>query len=429
MRKIFFFIALLSFLIHTNKLFAQVTLGIGNAQLCNNAYSSIPITVQNLIDVDSLRIEFSLNSNVAEYNSYFALHSQLSGGVFSINSFSDKVIVVWHKSTSANIINDTLVMLSLLGKEGTTPLVWNQVNCIFHTSSGSYLSGNYINGMLSVNPKMSLLLTEINQTCASKCDANFMATVSGGVRPISYLWNAVPGRFDSIQTSLCSGLNTINLKDANGCEVDSLFTIVGLPGADVTLKIECDGDTTTKIYIQNPTLSFSLSENYPTHVIEPPVWEFGDGDTARSFNPTHTYDEAITNLDGFYILKIHVKNENECDTTIVQKITIHQTKLKIPNVIVKNSDKEFNQIFIISDAKSDAVEIEETFIKNQYKRVELLVIDRWGRKIYSDSDYKNDWRAENVPDGVYFYTLNTIGFYTEEYYRGSITIFGSGVTK
>lgn len=411
------------------RLFAQVDISIGNYNFCANTYNSIPIVVKNMIGVDSLRIELSVNESVASYHSYFGMNSQLTGGNFTVSASNGKVAITWYRNSLANILNDTLVRLSFYAKSGSTVLECATSASYFYTQAGESLTIQADNGLVDVLPVIKLTLTEINQTCTSKCDANFMAKVVGGSRPIDYKWNGASGRFDSIQTGLCSGANSILIKDANGCELDSLFTVSGLPGADVTLKIECDGDTTSNIYLENPTLTFTLTENYPTHIIEPPIWDFGDGDTAQSFNPTHTYSKAIVELNEFYKLKVYVKNENGCDTIIEQKIKIHQSKLKIPNVIVKNSDKEYNQVFVISDSKSQAVQVEETFIKNQYKRVELVVLDRWGRKVFADSDYQNDWRAENVPDGVYFYTLKTIGFYREQQYQGSITIFGSGVTK
>ena len=34
-----------------------------------------------------------------------------------------------------------------------------------------------------------------------------------------------------------------------------------------------------------------------------------------------------------------------------------------------------------------------------------MVFNRWGNKIYSSDDYKNDWKP-NVTDGTYFYIIN-----------------------
>jgi len=61
--------------------------------------------------------------------------------------------------------------------------------------------------------------------------------------------------------------------------------------------------------------------------------------------------------------------------------------------------------------------------------MELVIFDRWGRKIYDTPNYKSDWQAKGVPDGSYYYVLKTIGFYKTEKFKGSITILGSGITQ
>jgi hypothetical protein len=186
-----------------------------------------------------------------------------------------------------------------------------------------------------------------------------------------------------------------------------------------------EGNEDTTIYLQNPVLTFSFQENYPTHVVEPPYWEFGDGDTARSFNPTHLYDKAINNLDGYYDLKLHVVNENGCDSTIEVRIPIKEAKLNIPGVITPNGDSYNENFLIVNENKSGSGE--DRKVTNEFQSMELVIFDRWGRKLYENSNYKSDWHAEGVPDGSYYYILKTIGFYKTEKYKGSITILGSGL--
>jgi hypothetical protein len=36
---------------------------------------------------------------------------------------------------------------------------------------------------------------------------------------------------------------------------------------------------------------------------------------------------------------------------------------------------------------------------------ELSVFNRWGQIVYEDSDYKNNWNANNVPGGMYYYLV------------------------
>jgi len=50
------------------------------------------------------------------------------------------------------------------------------------------------------------------------------------------------------------------------------------------------------------------------------------------------------------------------------------------------------------------------------------VLDRWGRKVYDDSNYKNDWDGDNLPDGTYYYKLNTFGYFQDKSYTGAVTI-------
>ena len=54
--------------------------------------------------------------------------------------------------------------------------------------------------------------------------------------------------------------------------------------------------------------------------------------------------------------------------------------------------------------------------------MELLVFDRWGRKVYDDNDYSNDWDGDNLPEGTYYYRLNTYGYYKNESFKGAVTI-------
>jgi len=36
------------------------------------------------------------------------------------------------------------------------------------------------------------------------------------------------------------------------------------------------------------------------------------------------------------------------------------------------------------------------------------VLNRWGTTVYSSDSYQNDWSAENIPDGIYFYTFKNL---------------------
>ena len=405
---------------------AQVITTIGSFQMCYNANTSMPVSVQNMNGVDAFRLVLSFDPNVTEFIDHYAVNSALSGGTFNVTNATDSIIITWSRTSSATISNDTLFWLRFKGLVGSTALQWNETSSYYHTSTGNTLA-LFNSGTADVDPKINVILTEIDPTCENLCEANYMANASGGTGPYTFLWNNKPGRFDSIQTGLCAGPKIISIIDTRGCRLDSTFTIVGLPGADVSLVIKnSDGSDNqdSAIYLQNPVLIFSFEENFPTHVVEPPLWFFGDGDSATSFNPVHLYSEAINNTDGYYNLKLIIKNENGCESTIEMKIVIKEAKIKIPGVITPNGDS-FNESFLIMN-ENKIGSGEEIKVTTEFQHMELVIFDRWGRKLYDDANYKSDWHAKGVPDGAYYYKLTTVGYYKTETFKGSITILGSG---
>jgi len=417
----FFFTILLLMTVVTGQIKAQVVTEIGDFQMCNNTSVSMPVMVQNLNGIDKFHLVLEFDQSAIEYVEYFAVTSALSGGTFNVSNENDSLIISWARTSSVTISQDTLVWLTFKGLTGSTSFHWNTASSYYQTSGVNTLA-IFGDGNAVVAPKMSVSLSVFNSTCASSCDANYEATASGGMAPYTYLWDGKPGRFNSIQTGLCAGERLISVIDQWGCRLDSTYTIEGLPGANVDLIIEGNEDTT--IYLQNPVLSFRFEENYPTHVIEPPLWFFGDGDSAVSFNPTHVYSRAISNTDGYYNLKLIIKNDNGCDSTIEVKILIKEAKLKIPGVMTPNGDS-FNESFMILN-ENKVGSGEEIKVTTEFQHMELVVFDRWGRKIYNNSNYQNDWHAEGVPDGAYYFKLTTVGYYKTDTYKGSITILGSG---
>lgn len=62
---------------------------------------------------------------------------------------------------------------------------------------------------------------------------------------------------------------------------------------------------------------------------------------------------------------------------------------EIPNVITPNGDGK-NDSFIIGKL-------------NLFKDNELVIFDRWGKTLYQQNNYQQDWKAENLPTGTYYY--------------------------
>ena len=110
--------------------------------------------------------------------------------------------------------------------------------------------------------------------------------------------------------------------------------------------------------------------------------------------------------------------------------------LFIPNVFTPNGDG-VNDTFIVTEDEStgddgdlksiSAFEYESYDVLNLYfESTELYVFNRWGRIVYESRDYQNDWDGDKLPDGVYFYVLKCFGAESDEVYKGSVSIYGSG---
>jgi len=66
-------------------------------------------------------------------------------------------------------------------------------------------------------------------------------------------------------------------------------------------------------------------------------------------------------------------------------------KIEIPNVITPNGDG-FNDVLVIKNL--------EKFVDNS-----LTIADRTGKVVFEKNSYQNDWGAQNLPDGTYYYIL------------------------
>ncbi len=67
-------------------------------------------------------------------------------------------------------------------------------------------------------------------------------------------------------------------------------------------------------------------------------------------------------------------------------------EIEIPNVITPNGDG-FNDVLVIKNL-------------DKYADNNLLIADRAGKIVYDKNSYQNDWDAQNLPDGTYYYILS-----------------------
>jgi gliding motility-associated-like protein len=193
-------------------------------------------------------------------------------------------------------------------------------------------------------------------------------------------------------------------------------------------------DPSDTIYIQNPYVTFSFVNLSADSVqLSNFFWDFGDCDpfndpdcendlTRTQLMPLHEYSIPIK-ADTSYFPTLTVFNPQGCDTIYTGAVVVKPVKLFIPNIFTPNGDAA-NQYFEITldEANRDITKP----ISLYYERSELTIINRQGRIVFQSNNYQNDWDGEKLPDGVYFYILKCYGALSNDTFKGSVTIFGSG---
>lgn len=380
---------------------------------CPDSTFYASINISEIQDVDSIYLSVKYNPQALRYQSYRQINPVLNtNGASQIIEQDDNTIVfIWDAvSNPISLTNTKLLDLIFETIQGSDSVYFEESVSIFRSSTGA-IPMTYQGAPVSIYSRMSIVVDEINATCPGSCDANIAAFVTGGVRPYDFTWQGRPSVFDSVFAGACGGALLIAVKDANNCKIDTIFDVSLLDSAKVELK--SDPDT---VYMQNPvvTLSFEADDS----VIDW-TWDFGDNtQQSKEQSPFHVYSSASTpDLEG-YKVRLFTMSESGCSKIDSIVLPISELPIFIPNVFTPNDD-QINNYFKIAKRISDT---EKVPVHTEYMRLELLVLDRWGRKVYESMDYKNDWDGDNLPEGTYYYRLNTYGYFKNESFKGAVTI-------
>jgi gliding motility-associated-like protein len=126
----------------------------------------------------------------------------------------------------------------------------------------------------------------------------------------------------------------------------------------------------TKIRLQNRTIGATRYE-----------WTLGDGNSTKNTNPeVYSYDK-----NGTYQITLKAYSARGCETVSTQALNILNLS-DIPNIITPNGDGK-NDVFKIGIPNS-----------------KLEIVNRYGRRIYINENYTDDW-GQGIENGTYYYSL------------------------
>lgn len=166
----------------------------------------------------------------------------------------------------------------------------------------------------------------------------------------------------------------VSIVDANGCKGEDSLQIVVIPGItpDFVYQKRYDCQDSPEFVFTNT--STNASKFY---------WDFGDGTSSDEVDPTHRYAESDSLKSFTVTLRAGESFCSETKSTAVRAVSPF-----VPNFISPNNDG-----------------INDLFQLNIGDDVELSIYNRWGRRVFYDSEYKNNWGGEDLASGVYFYEI------------------------
>lgn len=231
--------------------------------------------------------------------------------------------------------------------------------------------------------------------CPNEC-SEINAVGTSSFTPFTYVWsNNTSNSSDS--TLMCSAGNvSVIFTDAKGCVATNTITVVNdvIPVASFTATPPSPVTPTVLI-------DFTSTSTIATGSITSAVWNFGDGNGASGNNVNHFYTNA-----GTFPIVLTVTGSNGCVNSYTVSYVVDAV-IEVPNVFTPNGDGV------------------NEFLK--FKNLELLgsnniaIFNRWGKKVFEQDNYKNDWNGGGHTDGTYFFILSVPGA-TPNVYKGYVQL-------
>lgn len=261
------------------------------------------------------------------------------------------------------------VSVATTGTAGTYTLLVSDQNLCKGTATVSAIKS--IPSVTLASPDLTL--------CPGDC-AILTASGASSYTPVTYAWSNSLST-SSTRTVCFIGTTTVTITDSKGCTATNTITTIGdvIPVASFTAS-------PSPSVTPGQVITFTNTSTIASGTISTNTWAFGDGSGSSTSNPTYAYSDA-----GSFVVTLIVTGSNGCKDTI-SEIFVVDAILNIPNVITPNGDG-------INDyLKFKNLEV--------YSRNTLSIYNRWGKKIYEQDNYKNDWNGGSHTDGTYFLILS-----------------------
>lgn len=119
-------------------------------------------------------------------------------------------------------------------------------------------------------------------------------------------------------------------------------------------------------------------------------WDFGDGNGSNEENPRHYFQAGFGQDSTCFWVRLTAQNSAEGCADSDSAFICIENPFFIPNLLTVNGDN-LNDTFKIRGIRSGYWQLD--------------IFNRWGHQVFSSPTYNQDWKAENLESGTYFYIL------------------------
>ena len=174
----------------------------------------------------------------------------------------------------------------------------------------------------------------------------------------------------------------VKITSANGCTSENEVLVeVEQPGSDdFELAVSSECDKPMAVNFINRIRGGSQF-----------VWSMGNGDILRGDEPA----PYIYARSGKYTVSVTF-NYGQCLQTYTRQVEVIQMEIP-PNIITPNGDGKNETFFLAARNVTPLLGVEG------YK---LEIYNRWGKSVYQNSNYRNDW-GPGIATGLYYYLLTS----------------------